>query len=283
MSRLSSRQFTLMAVGSMAAGNLARAQQGKLTAGEVVDRIQKNIGIPWNNSSYRDTFKIGGPDSPVAGICSSFEANLSVLQKSLKAGMNMFITHEPTFWTDGDVIERVQDDPLYKLKLDFAKRNNIVVWRIHDHIHARKPDGIWAGWNEALGWIPYEVDGNDRRWDLPPTTLGELAKFLAKALQTRSVRVIGNPNLRVVKVASGRNLASMAQPVDCIIASDAREYDTFEYARDAVLAGTARGVIYISHEASEDVGMDWFAKWLKPLVPEVPVRYIPTTDDFWTV
>ena len=42
-------------------------------------------------------------------------------------------------------------------------------------------------------------------------------------------------------------------------------------------------MIYISHEASEDVGMDWFARWLGPLVPELPVRYISTTDEFWTV
>ena len=70
-----------MAGASLAAGKLARAQQGRLTAGEVVDRIKKNIGVPWNDSTYRDTFKIGGPDSPVAGICSSFEANLSVLQR----------------------------------------------------------------------------------------------------------------------------------------------------------------------------------------------------------
>jgi putative NIF3 family GTP cyclohydrolase 1 type 2 len=283
MRSLSRRQFALMAGAGLTAGNLAPARQGKLTAGEVVERIKKNIGVPWNDSTYRDTFKIGGPDSAVAGICSSFEANLSVLQKAVKAGLNMFINHEPTFWTDGDIIERVQDDPLYKFKLDWAKRNNLVVWRLHDHIHSRKPDGIWLGWNEALGWTSYQVEGNDRRWDLPPTTLGEVAKFLAKKLSTRSIRVIGDPNLRVVKVASGRNLSSMAQTVDCIIASDSREYDTFEYARDAVFAGTARGMIYISHEAAEDVGMDWFAKWLTPFVPEVPVRYIPTGDDFWMV
>lgn len=289
MTKLTRREFTLMtgagllAGAGLAASRLALAQQGKLTAGEVVERIKKNIGVPWNDSTYRDTYKIGGPDSPVMGICSSFESNLSVLEKALKAGLNMFITHEPTFWTDGDVIERVQGDPLYKFKLDWAKRNNMVVWRLHDHIHSRKPDGISMGWNEALGWTPYQVNGNLHLWDLPPTTLGELAKLLAKTLDTHSIRVIGNPNLRVVRVTKGRDLSLMAEPVDCIIASDSREYDTYEYVRDAVFAGTKKGAIYISHEASEDVGMDWFAKWLKPLVPEVPVRYIPTTDDFWTV
>ena len=39
-------------------GSLAQAQQRNLTAGEVVDRIRKNVGIPWNDSSFRDTFKI---------------------------------------------------------------------------------------------------------------------------------------------------------------------------------------------------------------------------------
>jgi putative NIF3 family GTP cyclohydrolase 1 type 2 len=283
MSNLSRREFVLMAAGSLAVSKLAQAQQGKLTAGEIVDRIKKNIGVPWNDSTYRDTFKIGGPDSPVEGICSSFESNLSVLEKARKAGLNMFITHEPTFWTDGDIIERVQDDPLYKFKLDWAKRNNMVVWRLHDHIHSRKPDGIQAGKNEALGWGPYAINGSDKLWDLPPTTLGELAKFLAKTLETRSVRVIGDPRLRVVRVAWGRDLASMTQSVDCMVGSDVREYDVYEYIRDAVLSGANKAAIFISHEAAEDTGMDWFAKWLKPLVPEVPVRYIPTTDDFWTV
>jgi len=68
-----------------------------------------------------------------------------------------------------------------------------------------------------------------------------------------------------------------------VICSDSREYECFEYSRDAVKAGIKRGYVYISHEAFEDVGMQAFASWLKPLVPEVPVQYIPTTDEFWNV
>ena len=295
MSSLSRRQFALMAGAGLAAGKLAQAQQGKLTAGEVVDRIKKNIGIPWNDSTYRDLFRIGGPGSAVAGICTTFGTNLNLMQRSVKAGLNMIITHEPTFWTDADVVPpggpsggtqcdlTCQADPLYKTKLDYAISNKIVVWRIHDHIHRMKPDGISLGLNRRLNWIQYQVDGNQSRWDIPPTTLGELAKYVAKILDTRSVRVIGDPNLRVVRVAFGRSLSSMAQAVDCIIASEGREYDTFEYVRDAVLSGAQKGAIYISHEAHEDPGMEEFAQWLKPFVTEVPVQYISTTDEFWTV
>ena len=287
MSNLSRRQFALMAGAGLAAGNLAHAQKGKLTAGEVVDRIKKNLGISWNNSTYRDTFKIGGPDSVVAGIATSFGGNLRVLQLAQKAGLNMIIVHEPTFYSDGDRIDLVKDDPLYKLKLDWATRNNLVVWRIHDHWHAHKPDGIRLGFNKALGWIPYQVDGEMGRWDIPPTTLGELAKFLAKTLESRSVRVIGDPNLRVVRVAHGghglaQNMEALPKS-DCIIVSEAREYDSFEYVRDTVLSDPKKGAIFISHESGEDAGMEEFAHWLKPFVPEVPVRLISTTDEFWTV
>ena len=287
MSILSRRLFARMAGAGLAAGNLARAQKGSLTAGEVVDRVKKNLGIPWNDTGFRDTFKIGGPDAVVAGIATSFGGNLRVLQLAQKAGLNMIIVHEPTFYSDGDRIDLVKDDPLYKLKLEWANRNNIVVWRIHDNWHAHKPDGIRLGWNNDLGWTRYQVDGNPGLWDLPPTTLGEFAKSLARSLESRSVRVIGDPNLRVARVAYGShnlegNMAAL-RAADCAIVSETREYDSFEYARDTVLSGAKKGAIFISHQAGEDMGMDEFARWVKPFVPEVPVRWIPTTDEFWTV
>jgi hypothetical protein len=29
--------------------------------------------------------------------------------------------------------------------------------------------------------------------------------------------------------------------------------------------------------------MRYFAEWSKPFLPEVPVKYIATTDEYWTV
>ena len=275
-----------MAGATLAAGNLAIAQQGtgSITAGEVVDRIKKNLGIPWNDKTYRDTYKIGDPSMPVTGIVTTFGTNFSLMEKAIKAGANMIIPHEPTFWSDADLVDLVKDDPLYKYKLDYATKNHMVVWRIHDHAHAHKPDFIMQGWNEGLKWVPYKM-GNDRSWKLPPTTLEGLAKYLDKTLPsgTKSIRVIGDPKLPVTTAVIGRNLTSLTQDFDAVICSDSREYECFEYSRDAVKAGVKRGYIYISHEAFEDVGMQAFANWLKPLVPEVPVQYIPTTDEFWSV
>jgi putative NIF3 family GTP cyclohydrolase 1 type 2 len=285
--KLTRRQFAALGGGSMIAGSLASAQPGKLTAGEVVVRIRKNLGIPWDETTYRDTFKTGGPDTVVQGISSTFMSSLSVLQRSVKAGNNMIVTHEPTFWSDPDRIEPIKDDPMYKFKLDYANKNNIAIFRLHDHWHARKPDGIALGWNKRMNWIRYQVDGSQRLWKIPPTTIGELAKYVAKTLESRSVRVIGDASTPVTKVGRGGHMLAQnmeaLQAVDCVIVSEAREYDSHEFFRDVVLSGEKKGAIIISHEAGEEAGMDEFASWLKPLVPEAPVLFVPTRDEFWTV
>jgi putative NIF3 family GTP cyclohydrolase 1 type 2 len=288
MYSVSRRKFVAMAGATLAASKLAVAANGTLTAGEVVERIKKNLGIPWNDKTYRDTFKIGGADSPVKGICTTFGTNYRVMQLAEKAGLNMIIPHEPTFWSDADRIDLVKDDPLYKLKLDYATKKNMVVWRIHDHAHAHKPDFIRVGFDAAIGWNLFKVAGTTNRYKLPPTTLAELSKYVAKTLDTRSVRVMGEPSLPVSAVGYGshgleQNMTLLSSDVDCILVSEAREYDTFEYVRDTILTGAKKGAIFISHLSGEDEGMNEFARWLKPLVPEVPVQFIPTTDEFWTV
>ena len=287
MSQLSRRQITQMGGLALAAGASATAThalaQGRLTAGEVVERIMKNKGQPWISTGFRDTFKIGNPDMVVTGISTSFGGNLSVLQASLKAGLNMLITHEPTFWTDGDVIGRVQDDPLYRYKLEWAEKNNIIVWRDHDNLHSMKPDMIFVGWSKAMGWQAYSTDPvRNSAYTIPPTTLGELAKYVMARLRLRSVRVIGDPNLPVRKVVVARG-STLPDDADAKIASDIREWDAFEYARDAVYAGRKKGLIDISHDGFEDTGMQAFADFLQPLIPEVPVRYVSTECVFWSV
>ena len=290
MRHLSRRELTTAIAGAglgLVLTRPARAQAGPLTAGEVVERVKAHLGIPWNPATYRDTFKIGGPDTPVRGICTTFGTNWRVMQLAQKAGLNMIIPHEPTFWSDADTVALVKDDPIYRMKLDLAEQNGMVVWRIHDHWHARKPDGIRTGFVKALGWERYQDPADISRFTIPPTTLGALARYVAKALDTRSLRVIGDPNLPVTTVARGSHALegnmTATRAVDCVLVSEAREYDSFEYVRDTVASGQKKGAIFMSHVSGEDEGMNEFARWARPFVPEVPIRYIPTTDEFWTV
>jgi hypothetical protein len=144
---------------------------------------------------------------------------------------------------------------------------------------------IFVGWDKAMGWDGYRVTPSttpSTLYKIPPTTLDALAKYVMQRLKLRSVRVIGDPKLPVSNVTLGRG-TNLPDYADVKIASDIREWDAFEYARDAVYLGEKKGLIDISHEAYEDTGMDAFAKFLKPIVPEVPIQYISTECMFWSV
>lgn len=67
------------------------------TARQVIERIKKNIGVPWSDQTV-DTFKAGDPDTSVPGVATTFLATYDVLQRAAASGKNLVITHEPTFY-----------------------------------------------------------------------------------------------------------------------------------------------------------------------------------------
>ena len=73
-----------------------------MTASDVLELIKKNLGSPWNESTYRDVFHAGDPKVEVKGIATTFMATLDLLQRAHAAGMNLIIPHETTFWNDRD-------------------------------------------------------------------------------------------------------------------------------------------------------------------------------------
>ncbi len=262
------------------------AARGHVTAGEVIARIKNHVGVAWREQTV-DTIKGGSPDTVVTGIVTTFMATLEVLQKSVEAGRNFVITHEPTFWNNLDSSDGLTEDPLYRHKLDFIRDNALVVWRFHDHWHARRPDGISEGFHAELGWDRYTFDEAHGVFELPQAiTLEAFAQDVKSRLQSDNVRVVGNPRLRVNKVRRGSNKlsGSVAQlsSADAFVIMEAdRENDLVEWCRDAMLSGQEKGFVFISHNRGEESGMDNCAKWVRAFVPEVPVEFIPSGDPFW--
>src|SRR5439155_23204995 len=75
---------------------------GLMTGREVVDLIKKNVGVPWNEQSTRDTFKVGNPDSTVKGIATTMMVTIGMLKRAQEAGLNIVISYEKTYWNDSD-------------------------------------------------------------------------------------------------------------------------------------------------------------------------------------
>jgi len=284
---LSRRQLAQMAgVAVATSGTFLSAETGKLTARQVIERIKKNIGVSWRTQTV-DTFKAGDPDTPVTGIATSFMATLDVLQRAAASGKNLVISHEPTFYSHLDETKDLEADPIYRFKRDFIAKHKLVVWRFHDHWHDRKPDAIYVALAQFLGWEKYNIEKSQMLYALPPTTLEALARDMQTRLKTQALRVIGDPRLEVTKVAlspgaAGPRMQMALMPrADVYVCGEATEWEGIEYARDTIAAGEKKGMILAGHVVTEEPGMNLCALWLKTLVPEVPVEWMPAGDPFW--
>jgi putative NIF3 family GTP cyclohydrolase 1 type 2 len=286
MKHISRRDFALLG-GAVLSGRPSRAQDGGLTARQVVERIQKTLaaaGVAWRTQTV-DTFKAGNPDTAVQGIATTFMATLDSLQRAAAAGKNFVITHEPTFWNHLDKTGEFSADPIFKFKMAFVERHKMVVWRFHDHWHARKPDAIYVGFNRRMGWDKHLSGESLGVYRLPETTLEALARDVERKLKTRSLRIIGAPELEVSTVAIGQHSlsgnASALQKSDVVIVPEAREWDSAEYLRDLVDAGLKKGALIVAHEEFEEWGMEDCATWLATFIHEAPVEWIPAGEPFW--
>lgn len=288
------RMRTGMILGVIALGaalaQAAWAQEKQPTAREVVAAIQAHVGIPWMEKTV-DTFKAGDPNTPVTGIAVTMMATLDVLQRAAASGQNMVITHEPTFFNHADDKPEGMDenDPVLKEKREFIEAHKLVIWRFHDHWHRMKPDGIQTGMTHALQWEKFQNPESQNLYTLPETTLRKLAEDVARKLETPTVRVVGDPAMRVTKVALNPGYTGFVREthalemdnVEVLLVGETREWETVEYAADAVSEGKRKALIVIGHVPSEQAGMAECVRWMKTFVTDVPIEFVPAKQPFW--
>ncbi|MSO57385.1 MAG: hypothetical protein EXQ55_10785 [Acidobacteria bacterium] len=260
-----------------------------MTAGNVIDRIKKNLWTEWRNTTYRDTFKFGGPETEVAGIATTAFATMAVVEKAAALGLNMIIPHEVTFWNDRDDVATLGGDAVYAAKVELMRKHNVVVFRVHDHMHVQRPDFTFAGSARAIGLdSQYETAPWSHRFVIPVTTLGALAALVQARSGARALRVVGDPGAKVsrIQLGVGYSNAALNDPeVDVVISGEQQEadggFDNPEYALDAATAGVPKGWIVLGHTISEEAGMLDMAEWIRKFVPEVPVQLVKAEEPFW--
>jgi putative NIF3 family GTP cyclohydrolase 1 type 2 len=285
-----------------------------ITSQELMERIQKNVGVPWQSQrsdGFSDGILFGSGDATVTGIATTFTPTLNVLRKAVDSGKNVIICREapaysrgeraPLFWRNGPapLKELLDNDAVWGAKQEFISKNNLVIIRLFDNWDARKCDGQLRGLSRALGWHSYHLVGRTDEdayhprnvyFQLPKTSLNDSAEGIKKKLNVHGVRVIGKPESTVNKVALTHGLLLVADAerilrepdLDVVITGDAVEWEAAPYFQDLVAAGKAKGLILLGHEASEEPGSGEMAEWLKGFVTEVSIEWIPAGEPFWT-
>ena len=298
-SSISRRQFVQIAGTVAAAGIPLRAAEA-LTAQAVVTRIQTALGGEWP-ATGPDGFKAGDPTTPVKGIATTAMATMTVLMEAQKAGANLVISYEPTFFGRQDApIDPSAgrggrgfggisaEDPVYKAKKEFIDKNSMVVFRLRDHWQSRKENDMTTGLADSLGWAKGRVKPDDIVYEIPATSTEDVVALLRQKLNLRGgLRAVGDRKAMVRRVLLYPGSMTPAiiwqrySEVDLVLAGEVREWENTHYAADIFTAGEKRGLITIGRVVSEDPGMRACAAWLKTVVNEVPAQHIPAGDLYW--
>jgi putative NIF3 family GTP cyclohydrolase 1 type 2 len=296
---LSRREFATLAAAAAAApfACATTSSAAPITAEQVIARIKKHIGTEWKPDSL-DAVKAGDPSITARGIVTTSMATLAVLQQAVKAGANMVITAQPTFYARADVPtpprgrgsanEAAPADPVFTAKNEFITRNKLVVFRLSDHWRQRQPDPFTQGIASALRWSKSQSAGDPQGFEIPALRLDALVANVKNALRSRGgIRVVGDPGtiVRRVGLLPGTTpiqaALRMLPNVDVIVAGEVREWESVEYVRDKVSSGEKKGLILVGRVVSEEPGMALCATWLKTFVSEVPIRHVSAGDVYW--
>lgn len=239
-----------------------------------------------------DVVHFGDAEQEVKGIVSCFMADVNVVKKAAQLGANFIITHEPTWYSSWEDTSWLEENPVYEEKKKLLEKGKITIWRYHDHMHAHRPDLIYAGVEKELGWEKYRLKNSMQpHYSIETMRLGELNEFLKKRLDTPVARVIGNPDIPVkeigVLVGGGSlGLGDELMPakfmtkenLDVLVCGEINEWTSCSFVRDAAMLGMNKAMIILGHNRTEEAGMKYFADILQDMFPEIPVTFVASGE-----
>ena len=257
-----------------------------ITIQQAIDTIIAAVpGAPFPDTV--DSVKLGDPSKPITGIATTFLANCDVIEQAVQLNANLIICHEPLFYNHRDNTDWLHDDPVYQAKRHLIETHGLVVWRFHDYLHSLQPDPVLMGLIEALSWKAY-FQPETELCQIPPLRLKDLVSVVKAKLHIQTLRAIGNLDMECKTIAllpgfpsAEKQMTVLGQSgVDVVLCGEIHEWETSEYARDAVHVGRDKALIVVGHAASEEPGMMAIIPWLEERLPDVPIQFVPTENAF---
>src|SRR5205809_3820812 len=97
-----------------------------LTVKQVIDIILKEVpNAPF--ATTVDQLRSGSMEQEVTGIVTTMFPTLEVIEKTAKAGANFIIAHETPFYNNNDETDWLQQDDVYKYKVDLLNKYKIAI------------------------------------------------------------------------------------------------------------------------------------------------------------
>ena len=256
-----------------------------------VEHYLQTLDGGWvNRERTVDTFKAGDPDALLTGIAVGWMSYTWALRRAHDLGCNLFITHEPTYYSHRDDDESFLRYEAVRAKRRFVEESGMIILRCHDLWDQIRDIGIPDTWAQQLGFgEPIAGEGYYRVYDVSGRTACEVAQDVARHTQSLgqdAVQLIGPSEKPVSRVAIGTGALTPlchfldVYHVDLAICTD----DGLTYWRDGALAiDMGIPVVVVNHAVSEVRGMQTLADHLARQFPQTAVHYIPQSCMFQLV
>jgi putative NIF3 family GTP cyclohydrolase 1 type 2 len=253
-------------------------------AREVLEHFRQ-IGtwVDWKDTV--DQFLHGDPEAEVRGMAAAWIPTLAAIRRAGREGANLFISHEPAFFTAG-AWGTYQKHPEAVAVADRRRalldELGMTVLRCHDTWDRMPKIGIPAAWARFLGFPVLAPDEGSyyRLLDVSGHTLDSLAAAVlekARPLGQQAVLVYGRGDRRVERLAVGTGaiteLPTMkALGADVLLATE----DGMSCWNGGLWAlDSETPLMLVSHPVAEFPGMMALAEHLAKVFPAVKASYIP--------
>lgn len=205
-------------------------------------KYPEKLQYGWDNSGLN----IGDIDSEINKILLCLDINDTVLEESIKKGVDLIISHHPFIF---EKINQIRKDDIKGSIIYKAIKNNISVYCMHTNYDIAF-DGLNDYFMGLIGINEYDIlefegksddylDG--REYGLgrvgkldTPMKMGSFIEFIKEKLRINRVRLVGNPNDTINKVAvvtgSGAEFFKMAKnlDVDILITGDLKYHQAVD-------------------------------------------------------
>lgn len=171
-----------------------------------------------------DGLESGDPESEVRGIVTTFMATQDVIEQAIRAGANLIIAHEGTFYSHQDKKGLERKDPVYQEKQKLIEQSGTAIYRFHDYLHRYEPDGIMTGLIKELEWELHVTENQPTAsiLTIPTMTVNDIAEHVKQRLGISYIRVIGERSMPCSRIGllagyrgGGSNVNSSLRRTKC--------------------------------------------------------------------
>lgn len=248
---------------------------GSVKATQVAELIEALAPPPASDEGFR----FGNPEAEVTGILVCWMCTIEAIRRAIDEGCNLIITHEQLHYPytfREPTLENAMTWPVNLARISALASHGIAVYRAHGILDRHC---ILDDFAKALNLPEPSVrEGYFRIYDVQPTPLAQVVERAKRRLGLSHLRVTGSLDNMVQRIGlpwGGLGLSVnvgflnglLRYHPDCFIAGETDEYAQ-RFCQDAGVA-----LIETGHAASEEPGLENFARWLAGQVEPVKVVF----------